>query len=90
MNRVRRRHCGDHVEWETVSVDKGRNRPYLFALFLTILTDCSVKCQTSNPKNPNVLSETEGGGTVRLTCRGGLSKLAHTKTLREWMGAVVL
>jgi len=46
--RFRRRHCGDHVEWETVSRICGKRRSYLDARFLTILTVCSVKGQRSD------------------------------------------
>lgn len=71
---VRGRHCGDHIERETVSQIMRWNRPYLFALFLTILTDCSVAGQKSELES---VERMEGVGSVRLTCRGGLSKLAH-------------
>lgn len=69
------------------AADSGRNRPYLFALFLTILTDCSVEGQKSEQV---VVEQSEWGGSVRVTCRVGLSKLAHTKALRDWIQVVVL
>lgn len=69
------------------AADSGMSRPYLFALFLTILTDCSVEGEKSEQV---VVEQSKRGGSVRVTCRVGLSKLAHTKTLRDCIQVVVL
>lgn len=76
VNRVRGRHCGDHVERETASQILGRNRPYLFALFLTILTDCSVEGQRFELECVERKRMGEGayGWVVGVGCRSSLTQ----------------
>jgi hypothetical protein len=68
-------------------IDGGGIKSYLFARFLTILTDCSVESQ-------RVDLGWKGGKRGRETygclVGSGLSKLAHTDALPEWMGGCVV
>lgn len=61
----------------------GGIKSYLFARFLTILTDCSVESQRVVLKWK---SEQRGRETYGCLVGSGLSKLAHTDALPEWMG----
>ena len=65
----------------------GGIKSYLFARFLTILTDCSVESQRVVLKWK---SEQTGRETYGCLVGSGLSKLAHTDALPDgWVGCVV-
>jgi hypothetical protein len=72
-----------HIGWETGFAEGGEIESYLFARFLTILTDCSVDSQRVDL---GWKGGKRGEGTYGCLVGSGLSKLAHTDALPEWMG----